>query len=217
MSKIKSVLMLSQTFYPAIGGSEKQALELSRALTARGIKVAVLTRRIENAPRRETIDGVAVRRLRTLGSGAVDSIVFMIKSFFYLLTHAADYDVVHVHLASSPAVAAALASMVTGKKAVVKLGGGRGVDEITLSMKTLLGRLKLRFFQLAGPELLVMNSEVYDWLKSEPAFSGLKLRSFRNGVDTGKYSPHSYQEKISAKSALGFENYTIFLFVGRLS
>ncbi|MBI4802649.1 MAG: glycosyltransferase family 4 protein [Elusimicrobia bacterium] len=217
MGKINSVLMLSQTFYPAIGGSEKQALELSRALAARGIKVVVLTRRIENAPPRETIDGVAVRRLRTLGSGAVDSIVFMIKSFFYLLKNAADYDVVHVHLASSPAVAASLASMVTGKRSVVKLGGGRGVDEITLSMKTLLGRLKLKFFQFAGPELLVMNNEVYNWLKNEPAFSGLKLRHFRNGVDTGKYSPLSYQEKISAKSALGFENFTIFLFVGRLS
>lgn len=215
--KIKSVLMLSQTFYPAIGGSEKQAMELSRALAARGIKVSVLTRRIENAPERETMDGVAVRRLEVFGSGAVDSVSFMLKSFFYLLANAADYDVVHVHLASSPAVAATLASMLTGKKAVIKLGGGKGVDEISLSMKTWLGRLKLRFFRLAGPELLVMNGEVYDWLKAEPAFSGLKLRRFRNGVDTGKYSPHSYHEKINAKTALGFENSTLFLFVGRLS
>ena len=209
--------MLSQTFYPAIGGSEKQALELSRALSARGVKVSVLTRRIENAPARETMDGVAVRRLETFGSGAVDSVVFLLKSFIYLLANAADYDVVHVHLASSPAVAATLASMLTGKKAVIKLGGGRGVDEITLSMKTWLGRLKLKFFQLAGPELLVMNGEVYDWLKGDPAFSGLKLRRFRNGVDTGKYSPHSYHEKINAKTALGFDNATLFLFVGRLS
>ena len=91
------------------------------------------------------------------------------------------------------------------------------MDEITLSMNTRLGRLKLKFFQWAGPELLVMNCEVYDWLKSDPAFSGLKLARFKNGVDTGRYSPLSYQEKISAKAAMGFENSTIFLFVGRLS
>ena len=211
------MLMLSQTFYPAIGGAEKQALELSRALVSRGVKVTVLTRRIEGAPAEETMDGVLVRRLAVVGSGALDSFFFMVKRFFYLLSRAAEYDVVHVHLASSPAVAAVLAGRLTGRRTVIKLGGGKGVDEITLSMKTGLGRLKLKFFQWAGPELLVMNSEVYDWLKGEPAFSGLKLARFKNGVDTGRYSPLSYQEKISAKAAMGFENSTIFLFVGRLS
>ena len=215
--EIRSVLMLSQTFYPAIGGAEKQALEISRALVSRGVKVTVLTRRIEGAPAEEIMDGVSVLRLPVLGSGALDSFFFMVKSFFYLLGHAAEYDVVHVHLASSPAVAAVLAGRLTGRRTVIKLGGGKGVDEITLSMKTWPGRLKLKFFQWAGPELLVMNSEVYDWLKSDPAFSGLKLARFKNGVDTGRYSPLSYQEKISAKAAMGFENSTIFLFVGRLS
>ncbi len=215
--EIRSVLMLSQTFYPAIGGAEKQALELSRALVSRGVKVSVLTRRIEGAPAEEMMDGVSVLRLAVVGSGALDSFFFMVKSFFYLLRRAAEYDVVHVHLASSPAVAAVLAGRLTGRRTVIKLGGGKGVDEITLSMKTGLGRLKLKFFQWAGPELLVMNSEVYDWLKGDPAFSGLKLARFKNGVDTGRYSPLSYQEKISAKAAMGFENSTIFLFVGRLS
>lgn len=215
--EIRSVLMLSQTFYPAIGGAEKQALELSRALAARGVKVTVVTRRIEGAPAEEIMDGVSVKRLEIAGSGAADSFSFMVKSFFYLLRHAAEYDVVHVHLASSPAVAAVLAGRLTGKRTVIKLGGGKGVDEISRSMNTLLGGLKLRFFQWAGPELLVMNGEVYDWLKGDPAFSGLKLTRFKNGVDTGRYSPFSYQEKISAKAALGFDNSTIFLFVGRLS
>lgn len=215
--QIKSVLMLSQTFYPAIGGAEKQALELSRALVARGARVTVLTRRIEGAPAEEIMSGVSVRRLAVLGKGALDSFSFMAKSFIYLLRRAAEYDVVHVHLASSPAVAAVLAGRLTGKRTVIKLGGGKGVDEITLSMKTALGRLKLRFFQWAGPELLVMNGEVYEWLRSDPAFSGLKLARFKNGVDTGRYSPLSYREKINAKAALGFENSTIFLFVGRLS
>lgn len=209
--------MLSQTFYPAIGGAEKQALELSRALAARGVKVTVLTRRIEGARAEEMMDGVSVLRLAVLGSGILDSFAFMVKSFFYLLKHAPEYDVVHVHLASSPAVAAVLAGRLTGKRTVIKLGGGKGVDEISLSMNTLPGRLKLKFFQWAGPELLVMNGEVYDWLKGGAAFSGLKLARFKNGVDTGRYSPFSYQEKISAKAALGFDNSTIFLFVGRLS
>jgi glycosyltransferase involved in cell wall biosynthesis len=114
-------------------------------------------------------------------------------------------------------VAAVLASRLTGKKTLVKLGGGRGVDEITLSMKTLLGRLKLAFLRASRPELLVMNSDVFNWLKGTPEFSGLRLRLFRNGVDTGRYTPPLYNEKIGAKTALGLDNSQVFLFVGRLS
>jgi glycosyltransferase involved in cell wall biosynthesis len=209
--------MLSQTFHPVIGGSEKQALEISRALVKRGVKVTVLTRALPGLPAEESLDGVLIKRLPCAGSGALNSVSFMLKSFFWLLANRASYDAVHVHLASSPAVAAVVAGRLTGRRTVVKLGGGKGVDEISRSQGSLLGRLKLFFFRVAGPELLVMNSEVYDWLKGLPEYAGLKLRRFRNGVDTGRYTPPLYHEKISAKAAVGLDNSPIFLFVGRLS
>ncbi|HAT73119.1 MAG TPA: hypothetical protein DCS63_09915 [Elusimicrobia bacterium] len=215
--KINSVLMLSQTFHPVIGGSEKQALEISRALARRGFGVTVLTRRPAGLPAEEVLDGVVIKRLSTFGPRAVDSLVFMVKSFFWMLANRGAYDAVHVHLASSPAVAAVLAGRLTGKKTLVKLGGGKGVDEISLSQGTVFGRLKLAFFRAASPELLVMNGEVYEWLKNSPEFSGLRLRLFRNGVDTGRYTPRLYNEKINAKAAVGLDNAPVFLFVGRLS
>jgi len=63
---------------------------------------------------------------------------------------------------------------------------------------------------------MVLNGEVFDWLKSSPEFGGLRLIQFRNGVDTLKYTPLLYHEKIKAKAALGFGNSLIVLFVGRL-
>lgn len=217
MTAVGSVLMLSQNFYPAVGGAEKQALEISRALAGRGIKVTVITRQPGGLPSDEDMGGVLVKRFGVFGPQSVDSSVFMVKIFFWLLAHRAEYDAVHVHLASSAAVAAVLAGRLTGKKTVVKLGGGRGVDEITRSMKPLLGRLKLAFFRASRPELLVMNDEVFTWLSGLPEFSGLRLRQFRNGVDTGRYTPVFYNEKINAKTALGLDNSELFLFVGRLS
>jgi glycosyltransferase involved in cell wall biosynthesis len=208
--------MLSQTFYPAIGGAEKQALELSRSLVSRGIRVHVLTRRLENTPAAEMLDGVKVVRLAAVGSGVIDSFCFMVKSFFYLLKHASEYDLVHVHLASSHAVAALLAGKFTGKKTLVKLADGKAQNEITLSRKNIFGRMKLAFFRFAKPRLIVLNGEVFDWLKSTPEFGGLPLVQFRNGVDTLKYTPSLYQEKINAKAGLGFENIPVLLFVGRL-
>ena len=215
--KITSVLMLSQTFHPVIGGAEKQALEISKALVKRGVKVTALTRLRPGLSGEETVDGVLIKRLACPGSGAFNSAVFMLKSFFWLLANKAAYDAVHVHLASSPAVAAVLAGKLTGRRVVVKLGGGKGVDEISLSEKTFAGRLKLAFFKLAAPELLVMNDEVYKWLRETPRYAGFKLRQFRNGVDTGRYTPPLYHEKIAAKAAVGLDNLTTFLFVGRLS
>lgn len=214
-AKITSVLMHIQTFYPAVGGAEKQALELSRSLVSRGIKVTVLTRRVAGTAAEEDMDGVRVVRLRTC-PGALDAFSFMLSSFFYLLKHSAEYDLVHVHLASSHAIAALLAARFTGKRTLVKLADGKEQNEITLSRKNFPGRLKLRFFQFAKPRLLVLNSEVLDWLKKDLQFGDLPVIRFRNGVDTRKYAPLLYQEKIKAKTALGFDNLPIFLFVGRL-
>jgi len=204
-----------QTFYPAIGGAEKQALELSRSLVASGLKVTVLTRRVGGTAAEEDMGGVRVVRLGTC-PGPLDAFCFMVRSFFYLLKHSAEYDLVHVHLASSHAIAALLAGRFTGKKTLVKLADGKEQNEITLSRKNLPGRLKLKFFEFAKPRLLVLNGEVFDWLKNDLQFGDLPVIQFRNGVDTRKYTPLLYQEKINAKTALGFENVPIFLFVGRL-
>jgi len=204
-----------QTFYPAVGGAEKQALELSRSLVSRGITVTVLTRLAGNTAAEEVMGGVRVVRLRTW-PGSLDAFSFMVRSFFYLLKHSAEYDLVHVHLASSHAIAALLAAKFTGKKTLVKLADGKEQNEITLSRKNFPGRMKLKFFEFAKPRLLVLNGEVFDWLKNDLQFGGLPVLQFRNGVDTLKYAPLLYQEKINAKTALGLENVPVFLFVGRL-
>lgn len=206
--KINSVIMLSRTFHPVIGGAEKQALGLSRALAGRGVKVTALTGRPAGLPPEETLDGVAIKRL----SGAEGSAAFFFKSFRWLLAHRAEYQAVHAPLASSAAAAAALAGRLTGRKVLLRLDGA---DEIAVLRGTPYGRLKLALFRAA--ELLVMNREAYDRLKGDPSLAGLRLHYFRNGVDTGRYTPPLYNEKINAKAALGLDNSPVFLYVGRLS
>lgn len=213
---VKSVLMIGQTFYPVLGGAEKQAFELSKALVKNGLKVSVITRRVGDLPAREKLEGVEIERFPVTGSGLIDSLVFMARVFCHMVAHRAAYDVAHVHLASSHAAAAVLAGRLLGKRVVVKLGRGRGLDEISLSRNTFAGRLKLKLFQWTGAEILVLSREAYDWLAAGKDFPGLKPRLFRNGVDTGRYTPPLYHEKIAAKTAVGFENDQVFLAVGRL-
>ncbi len=212
----RAVAMLIQSFFPAVGGAERQALELSRSLTARGVAVTVITRRLPGTLPLEEMGGVRVLRLSCPGPGVLGTFMFMAGAFIHLLRKGSAYEVVHVHLASSHAVAALLASRFTGSRTFVKLADGKAQNEITLSRGTLPGRLKLAFFRTAKPSLMVLNTEVLDWLKGQPGFGGFRLIPFRNGVDTSRYSPPLYQEKLNAKAALGLGNSLVFLFVGRL-
>ena len=207
------VIMVSAGFWPAIGGAERQALELSRELRARGVGVCVLTRRLGCAVAREAIHGVPVRRLPVIGTGALDSISFLIGALGWLLKHADEYDAIHAHLAGSPALAAALAGRFLGKPVIVKLGGGRGLGE--LSSRSSVGRLKLRLLALLKPCFLAVASDLVIEAR-EYLGAGVSIEVLPNGVDAGRFKPVSPKEKLALRASLGWSG-TVFLYTGRLS
>lgn len=207
--------MVSAGFWPSVGGAERQALELSRALAARGARVSVLTRRVGGLAGREDVHGVPVRRLRVLGHGALDSLSFLAGACLWLLAHASEYDAVHAHLAGSPALAAALAGRVLGKPVVVKLGGGRGIGEVAVSSTTTFGRWKLRALALLRPRFLAVAADLA--AEARAHLPGAEIEVLPNGVDTETFKPASSEEKKAARARLGWPAGTIFLYTGRFS
>jgi glycosyltransferase involved in cell wall biosynthesis len=208
------VVMVSAGFWPAVGGAERQALELSRELLARGTGVLVLTRRIGCTAARELIHGVPVRRLRVFGSGALDSLSFMFGALGWLLKHEGEYDAIHAHLAGSPALAAALAGRLLGKPVLVKLGGGRGIGELASSSRTSLGRLKLRVLVWLKPRFLAVVPDLA--AEAREHLQGASIEVLANGVDSNRYKPVSPEEKRALRARLGWSG-TVFLYTGRLS
>lgn len=209
------VLMVSASFHPYLGGAEKQALELSAALRARGADVRVLTRRLPGLSPSDETRGVPIERLWRAGKGAVDSATFML-SLFWRLVRRRDYDAVHVHLAGSPALAAALAGKLARRPVLVKLGGGAGIGELAVSSRSVLGRLKLRALALLKPRLVAVTPE----LVSEAArYLGpaMPVQQLPNGVDTQRYSPASPEDKALRRERLGLPKGLMFLYAGRLS
>ena len=206
--------MVSAGFWPAVGGAERQALELSRALRARGTDVLVLTRRIGCAVAREEIHGVPVRRLRVFGIGALDSLTFLFGALGWLLKHGDEYDAIHAHLAGSPALAAALAGGFLGKPVLVKLGGGRGIGELAVSSRTSLGRLKLRLLACLKPRFLAVVPDLA--AEARQYLSGASIEVLANGVDANRYKPVSLEEKRALRARLGWTG-AVFLYTGRLS
>ncbi|PIS48086.1 MAG: hypothetical protein COT17_00140 [Elusimicrobia bacterium CG08_land_8_20_14_0_20_51_18] len=215
MKETKSVLMVIPTFYPVVGGSEKQCFELSSHLAAAGVKVVVLTRNAGQSPESEEINGFKIIRKKVFGPLFPDSLLFMAKVFLHILREKDSFDVVHAHMLTSAALAALIAGKLSGKKTVFKLAGGKGVDEISLSEKKFSGKIKLFLLKLFKPKLLVMNREVFDWLKSGP-YREIPLELFKNGVDTSRYRTPLLDEKNRAKEKLNAYS-TNLLFVGRLS
>lgn len=208
------VVMVSAGFWPAVGGAERQALELSRALRARGVEVLVLTRRVGGAAAREEVHGVEVRRLRVYGTGALDSLCFLFGALGWLLKHGGAYDAFHAHLAGSPALAAALAGRWLGKPVLVKLGGGRGIGELSASSRTALGRLKLRLLTLLRPRFLAVVKDLAE--EAREHLDGADIEVLPNGVDTERFKPVTSAWKEELRQELGWSG-TIFLYTGRLS
>lgn len=208
------VIMVSAGFWPVVGGAERQALELSRELRARGTDVSVLTRRVGSTPSRDQIHGVPVRRLRVFGTGALDSLSFLFAALGWLLKHAGEYDAIHAHLAGSPALAAALAGGFLGKPVLVKLGGGRGIGELAVSSRTSLGRLKLRLLAWLKPRFLAVVPDLA--AEAREHLRGASIEVLANGVDSARFKPISPAEKQALRARLGWTG-AVFLYTGRFS
>lgn len=81
-------------FYPSIGGVENYVYNLSKELVKRGHKVTVICANEPNIKRKETINGVDVKRLPYLGKIANTNITPTLP--LELLKE--DFDIIHTHL-----------------------------------------------------------------------------------------------------------------------
>ncbi len=215
-NKPRSIAMITASFHPYVGGTEKQARELSRALVEKGHRVTVLTRRRPGLPAEESLSGIRVLRLCTAGSGAIDSLTFLASLTRHLALRGGDYDALHVHLASSPAVPALVLGRLRGQGVLVKLGGGRGIGEVAVSRKTWLGRLKLRALGLLRPRLVAVDKGLAEELRGY-GLEGLDVTVVPNGVDAKVYAPVSPEAKAALRRALGLPEGPLILYAGRLS
>lgn len=211
-----SIVMVSAGFWPAFGGAERQALELSRALVARGHRVVVLTRRLAGLPAHDAVGGVAIRRLPVFGSGPLDAFSFLFGAFAWLLLHWTEWDAVHAHLAGSPALAAASAGRLLGRPALVKLGGGRGIGELAASSKTAWGRAKLRALGALRPRFLAVAQDLAD--EAREFLGPLPIEVLANGVDTARFAPVDAARKAQLRRELDWPaDAPVFLYTGRFS
>lgn len=125
------ILMFCPQFAPVIGGAERQAEKLGRALAARGMDVVVWTPRLDRvSPAVEVRDGLRVHRFplsdlsrglrRRWGVGLINAPWIAVQIICRIWRAVGDADIVHCHIGSLQSIAAAGAARMRGVPVICK-------------------------------------------------------------------------------------------------
>jgi glycosyltransferase involved in cell wall biosynthesis len=218
-----NVCMLSSRFYPIIGGAEQQAQRLSRRMRERGINAFVVTCRYRGLSPDESIDGIPVHRIRTIYRGMeprekIPSLHMMAGLLGYLIRNARRIDIIHVHGAGKMAMIANAAKRLIGRPVVVKIAtastAGTGEGDLYSAETAPLGSARL-FLLKASDALIATTEQIRQELLDRGAPTH-RIALIPNGVDTGRLTPPTPEEKRILREKLNITGETVSLFVGRL-
>lgn len=212
-----SIVLVSDTYPPVIGGSELEAQRISAALIRRGHRVTVLTSGGEPMPAvREWADpeGVPVKILTRSARGLSKNFLFAWQVARELWRERRNYQIVYflmqgLHLAAGLPVARA-----AGKTIVMKFGGS-GV--ISAMRRSHTGRLELAWLRKWAARLMVLN----DGMMQEAAEYGFpheQMLWMPNPVNTEEFCPATKEEAAALRRDFNIpENAWVVIYVGRLA
>lgn len=207
------VAMLTQCYLPFIGGAEKQLAALLPRLAAKGIEPMVLTRRLDDSPVRDTVDGIPVVRLQVRGPKPVASLSYTAMCLREL--HRFRPDVVHAFELRSPTLTAAAFRALTGTPVVAKVLRGGALGDIAALSRRPLDRRRLAFMLSRVDAFNVISKEIDEELGAA-GVDGSRRHFIPNGVDVDQYRPVGRERKAAARAALGLPPGPVALCVGRL-
>jgi glycosyltransferase involved in cell wall biosynthesis len=211
-----SVCMLVTNFDAPTGGVQKNSRLLLSEFNKRGIKTFLCARNYYNLPRSEIKNGTRIRRSPVLGSSmAVNSILYLIDAFFWLVANRGKYDVIHCQQMFGPTMVAAIASVFIKKPILTR---------ITLSGET--GEANaVRQMSFSGIRLRLLN-RVSKWvaltgeMKSELETLDIppeKIEIIYNATEIPPEAAFETKTREKYRKKLNLEYEKIAVFTGRLS
>ena len=207
------VAMLTQRYLPFTGGAELQLAAVLRKLSAKGIEAQVFTRRHDDLPLHEVIEGVTVHRVAVPGPRATASLLYTVSTL--RLLHRFRPDVVHAFELLSPSTTAIAYKALTGVPVVAKVLRGGSLGDVAVLQSSRSGRLRLPWLMQRIDAFAVISEEI----DQELELNGVdrKRRNFiPNGVDLAAFPPASSKEKAALRQRLGLPDVRIAIFLGRL-
>jgi glycosyltransferase involved in cell wall biosynthesis len=210
-----SILLVSHSYPPVLGGSEIEAQRVSKGLIARGHRVQVLCAGGPPMPdQAEWVDpcGVPVRIFGSAGrwrdhqfaAGVVRTLIaerHRIDAVYFLMQG--------LHLAAGLPVARAL-----GIPIVMKFSSTTIIPNMK---RSLLGRLELRGLRQWAHRVMLLNEEM-EQEAVEAGFRSDQLLWMPNPVDVNEFTPLREQERTTLRAELDIpSDNCVIVFVGRLA
>ncbi len=204
-----AICMLSASFPPTLGGTERQCLLLTEWLARSRMPVAVLTRAGgmgTGAPRFQ----FPVHRLAVGGLG------YALLGACWLAIYGRRFGVLHAHQALSPALAAVFAKRLRPRyRVVVKIACSGDWSDFRLAQDRPLFRRRMALLREVD-RFVVLNRESAAELQTL-GLGRVPACLVPNGVDAGRFAPAEPTLRTISRTRLGFRpDETVSLFVGRL-
>ena len=142
-------MFVPQYPYPIVGGLERQAHELSKALGRKGVNVTVLSGKINGVgPANEVVEGVRVIRLSWSTVKWLRVLQTTIVLVWNMFRKRVDYDIVHLHNISWIGGLVVIIAKIFGKPVLVKLPNV-GQSGIPGRKKNFLGQMLIKILKKA--------------------------------------------------------------------
>jgi glycosyltransferase involved in cell wall biosynthesis len=212
-----SILLVSDTYPPVVGGSEVEAQRVCSELIRRGHRALVLTAGGPPMPPvTEWVDpeGVPVRILTRSARGRLKDMQFAVRVAWAVWRERENYQLVYflmqgLHLAAGLPVARVL-----GKPIVMKFGGSGVIPYMRAAR---MGRVELRWLRKWAYRLMVLNDGMMEEAIAD-GFAREQMLWMPNPVNTDEFRPGSREEIAELRAKLGIaEGALAAIYTGRLS
>ena len=204
--------MCSSLFHPFIGGSERQAQALAKALVRRGHSVSVVTQRFRHLPPSEVIEGIPIhRQILAIEHGPIYGLSYLLSLTSFLLHHRKRYQIIHVHHLYLDSFAASLVRRFLRKPVLAKVACGGYVGDMARLKRT---RFSPLFFAVLRrlDRIVAPSAQIHEEL-IDHGFDPKRIVRIPNMVDTEKF--HPIVDREAAKRSLGLQG-KLVSFAGRL-
>ena len=223
------MLLLTETYWPEIGGGERQAASLGAALTRRGHTVTILTRRSRPELAREELGGnLRVVRLSPAGRGRRRKWGLAATSLPALMRLRGEHDVVLVSGFRMLGIPALLARLCGGRPTILKADSigemsgeyfraGLAESGLSLDRATVRAGLAMRNALLRTADAFVAISGAIDQELRGSGVEPERIHRIPNGVDISVFRPASTAERQAMRHSLGMPiDGRLVVYTGRL-
>ena len=223
------ICLLTESFYPAIGGGENHTRELGRELNRLGLHVLVVTRRImPDWPEHDQVDGMPVTRLAPAGLGTYGKYLMLIPTVLALIRMRDRYDLIYVCGLRVLGTAAVIAAKLLNKRVILR---AESCDELSgnyIWRNPVMAKsrvfdvparlaLKLRNKLLQAADHFVSISSAIGLEYVSNGIVPQKISQIPNGVDTERFAPVNQAARDELRRRLGLPEKKLFLYTGKLN